>query len=165
MTALPSGRACLPALLAILALPAAAQDPGMPRILYGAPPPQVFYGTPSEAPQPRPAPPPVAAAPLPPPPQTSLTYQHGPAFLPPPSYWNRPPAWGNDPHWHAAPQRIRPTPPAQPHFVSPEAGRFEQPLPQGRYVGQPPSAPRENPFQPRPWGAPERPVYGRAPGQ
>jgi hypothetical protein len=166
MIAAPRPRACLVPLLALLALPAAAQEAGLPRVLYGTPAPQVFYGTPIDpAPAPRPAPPPVAAAPLPPPPQTSLTYQYGPAYLPPPSYWNRPPAWGSDPSWHSPPRRIRPTPPASPRFVSPESGYFERPLPQGTYVGRPPSAPRENPFQPRPWRAPEAYDQGRLPGR
>jgi hypothetical protein len=150
-------RACLIALLCGLALPAGAQapQPGLPRVFYGTPPPQVFYGTPSDpAPEPRPfAPPPLAALP-PQRPDTSVTIQSGPAFLPTPSYWNTPPAWAGPP---PRPPR-QPRPPHQRAVRQP--GPYDSPLPQGRHVGRP----SEAPFQSRPWGAPERPVYGRPPG-
>jgi translation initiation factor IF-2 len=162
-------RACLTALLVGLAAPAAAQAPdaGMPRVVYGTPSPQVLYGNPSTpAPMPEPrrtAPPPAPVAPQQP--QSSLTFQSGPAYVPPQAYWGAPPYWGGQPGWDDRPRPVRPAPPNPPRYVSPERGRFEQPLPQGRYVGRPPSAPLERPFQPRPWDAsPERPVYGRPPG-
>jgi len=156
-------RACIVALLAGLAAPAAAQapEPVLPRVLYGTPAPQVLYGAPSAtepAPEPRRALPPPEAPRQPP--QGSLTYQSGPAYVPPQAWWGVPPQWDR-------PSRpIRPAPVNPPRYVSPERGRFEPPLPQGRYVGRPPGAPLERPFQARPWGAPpERPVYGRPPGQ
>jgi len=162
-------RTCFVAMLAGLAAPAAAQapEPGLPRVLYGTPAPQVLYGNPS-APEPPPAPrraPPPAAAP-PQAPQTSLTYQSGPAYVPPQAYWGVPPgSWGRPPGWDGRPRPVRPPPTNPPRYVSPERGRFEQPLPQGRYVGRPPSAPPERPLPGRGWGAaPERPVYGRPPG-
>ncbi|WP_230165497.1 hypothetical protein [Roseomonas sp. CECT 9278] len=152
-------RACMIALLGSLAPPAAAQapEPGLPRVLYGTPAPQVLYGNPSVVeplPEPRRAPPPAAPAP-----QSSLTFQSGPAYIPPQAYW------GDQPGWDRPRRPPRPAPANPPRYVSPERGRFEQPLPQGRYVGRPPGAALERPFQPRPWGgAPERPVYGRPPG-
>jgi hypothetical protein len=150
-------RACLTVLLAALALPAAAQDPGLPRVLYGTPQPQVFYGNPSAvpaAPEPRRASPrPPPAAPPPALPQGSLSYQSGPAFIPPQAYWGWPErGWGWQPGWDGRPRAHRPPPENPPRYISPERGRFERPLPEGRYVGRPPSAP------------PERPVYGRPPG-
>jgi hypothetical protein len=161
MSTPPRRRACLTALLAALAVPAAAQapEPGLPRVFYGTPSPQVLYGAPSAPePAPRPAPPPMAAAP-PQTPQSSLTYQSGPAYLPPPAWWGGQPGWDRPPRW------VRPAPVNPPRYVSPERGRFEQPLPQGRYVGRPPSAPPERPFQGGPRGAaPGGTVYGRLPG-
>jgi hypothetical protein len=150
-------RAWFVALLASLAAPAAAQapEPGLPRVLYGTPAPQVLYGDPS-APDPAPTP---QRAPPQQQPQSSLTFQSGPAYIPPQA------PWGVAPGWDRPPRRVRPAPVNPPRYVSPERGRFEQPLPQGRYVGRPPSAPLERPFQGGPrGGAPDRPVYGRPPG-
>lgn len=152
-------RACIVALIFAIAAPAAAQapEPGLARVLYGTPAPQVLYGSPSQAepaPGPRGAPPPAA-----PPPQSSLTYQSGPAYIPPQA------EWGGQPGWGRPPRPLRPAPTNPPRYVSPERGRFEQPLPQGRYVGRPPGAALERAVQPRPWRTtPERPVYGRPPG-
>jgi hypothetical protein len=149
-------RACLTVLLAALALPSAAQapEPGLPRVLYGTPQPQVFYGNPSApapAAEPRRAPLPAPAPPAAP--QGSLTYQSGPAYIPPHAYWGMPPrGYGLQPGWDGRPRGWRPPPENPPRYVSPERGRFERPLPEGRYVGRPPSA------------APERPIYGRPPG-
>jgi hypothetical protein len=147
--------ALLGALLA-LAVPAAAQDPGpgLPRVIYGAPSPQVLYGAPS-TPDPPPAPrrpaPPAAIPPQAP--QGSLTYESGPAYLPPPAYWGVPPGgWGAQPGWDGRPRPARPAPPNPPRTISPEGGRFERPLPQGRYVGRPPGAPPEPPIRDRPRG-------------
>ncbi|WP_244459591.1 hypothetical protein [Roseomonas fluvialis] len=157
MNATQRQRACLVALLAALALPAGAQTPerGLPRVFYGTPPPQVFYGTPLEpAPAPGPvAPPPLAALP-PQVPDTSLTIQTGPAYLPPPSYWNRPPAWLGQP------ERPPRQPRAQPRRTVREPGPYDSPLPDARRVGRPSDAP----LRARPWPTPERPLYGRPPG-
>jgi hypothetical protein len=160
-------RACLPALQAALALsvavqavPAAAQapEPGLPRVFYGTPAPQVLYGNPSQ-PEPAPEPRRAPAVTPPQPPQSSLSFESGPAYIPPQAYW------GVAPGWDRPPRPARPPPPNPPRYVSPERGRYEAPLPQGRYVGRPPSAPLERPFQARPWGvAPDRPIYGRPPG-
>ena len=161
----PRRCASLAALLLGLAAPAVAQapDPGLPRVLYGTPQPQVLYGNPSMPDPdsaPRRAPPPPAPA-APQQPQSSLSFQSGPAYLPPQAYWGSPPgywgappppAWGGQPGWDGRQRPVRPPPPNPPRYVSPEGGRFEPPLPQGRYVGRPPSAP------------PEPPVYGRPRG-
>jgi hypothetical protein len=150
-------RACLTALLVGLAAPVAAQapEPGLPRVLYGTPPPQVLYGTPvtpDPAPEPRRATPPPAPVP-PQQPQSSLTFQSGPAYVPPYAYWGRPPGyWGRPPGWEGRPRHVRPPPPNPPRYISPEGGRFEPPLPQGRYVGRPPSAPPEPQVFGRPRG-------------
>ena len=148
--ALRSGRAwVLPILGLLAAAPAAAQAPeaGLPRVLYGNQNPEVIYGAPSVAPpQARPLPPPAPRAP--PAPQGSLSFESGPAYLPP-GYWgHQRPGWGLPPHWE---RPVRP-PPAPSPYVSPRGGAFEPPLPQGRYVGRPPSAP------------PAPPHYGRPPG-
>lgn len=162
----PPWRACLTALLVGLAAPVASQtpEPGLPRVLYGTPSPQVLYGNPA-TPAPAPAPEPRRAAPpavpvAPQLPQSSLTFQSGPAYVPPQAYWGAPPGywggppgyWGGQPGWDGRPRAVRPPPPNPPRYVSPQGGMFEPPLPQGRYVGRPPSAP------------PEPPVYGRPRG-
>ena len=154
----PRRRACITALLAAAPMPAAAQtpEPGLPRVLYGTPSPQVFYGTPSA---PEPAPPPRAAPqPAPsPPPQSSLSFESGPAYLPPAAWW------GGQPGWDRPPRPVRPPPPNPPRYVSPQGGMFEPPLPQGRYVGRPPSAPPE---WRRDWSpTPAPPMQGRPPGR
>lgn len=139
-------------MLAGFAMPAAAQapEPGLPRVIYGnpAPGPQVLYGPASPAPRQRP-PEPAPAAPAPmPAPQGSLTYQSGPAYLPP-AYWLPPGAWGPPVRWPHRPVEPPPTPAP---YVSPRGGAFEPPLPQGRYVGRPPSAPMTQPHYGRPPG-------------
>jgi hypothetical protein len=152
-------RTCLTVFLAALALPAVAQapEPGLPRVLYGTPQPQVFYGNPpATAPsaEPRRAPPPAPRAAAPPPtaPQGSLTYQSGPAYIPPQAWWGvQQRGWGGQPGWERPPRAWREPPVNPPRYVSPDRGRFERPLPEGRYVGRPPSAP-------------PGPVYGRPPG-
>ncbi|WP_137124489.1 hypothetical protein [Roseomonas sp. HF4] len=132
------------ALLAGAGARAQAPELSPPRVIYGTPSPSVVYGQPSTPPeatrrqaQPQQAPPP--------PPQGSLTFESGPAYLPP-AYW-LPRQDGR--HWR---QRWpdRPPPPTPTPYVSPRGGMFEPPLPQGRYVGQPP-------------GAPPQPRYGRQP--
>jgi hypothetical protein len=141
----------LPIMGILAGAPATAQtpDPGLPRVLYGTPTPDVIYGAPSLAPQqPRQAPPPQPAPRPAPAPQNSLSFESGPAYIPP-GYWLPPPHhWARPPHWD---RPVRPLPEPSP-YVSPRGGAFEPPLPQGRYVGRPPSAP---PAQPR---------YGRPPG-
>jgi hypothetical protein len=134
--------------LLFLAGPLAAQtsEPGLPRVIYGATPPQVLYG-PSSAP---PAAPEAPRIPPPAPqqaPQGSLTYESGPAYVPPPAYWVGPPAHWRPPPRHVGPPIVNPQP-----YLPPDTSRFERPLPQGRYVGRPPSAPPE-PYR-----------YGRPPG-
>lgn len=126
---------------------AQATDEGLPRVVYGATLPQVIYG-PSSAPPPAPAerPPPPAAEPEPQSPEGSLTYESGPAYLPPPVWWV-PPGHGRPPV-----RPVRPPIGNPPRYIPPDAGRYERPLPQGRYVGRPPSAPI---LPPR---------YGRPPG-
>lgn len=135
------------ALLAGTAARAQAPEPGLPRVIYGAPSPSVVYGqpsTPPEGPRRLPQQPPQQA---PPPPQGSLTFESGPAYLPPAYYWLPP---QDDGRWRQG-WRDRPPPPTPTPYVSPRGGMFEPPLPQGRYVGQPPSAP------------PPQPRYGRQP--
>jgi len=121
---------------------AAAQspEPQLPRIVYGAPTPNVIYGAPSAAPErQRRAP----EAPAPAAPSGSLTYESGPAYIPPGAWV---PGWGPPPGWTPLPQRrLRPPPTMPSPYVSPQGGAFEPPLPQGRYVGRPPSAPPETP--------------------
>lgn len=138
----------------ILALPgvAAAQDQRLPSVQYGTPLPQVLYGAPSPAPTPaeprRAAPPPPASLPPPQAPRGSLTYQSGPAYIPPYGYW------GARPHWDRPQPVWRRPGPAQDTapYVSPDAGRFERPLPGGSYVGRPPSAPPPPTYgRPRGW--------------
>ncbi|MBR0678866.1 hypothetical protein GXW74_00050 [Roseomonas eburnea] len=138
----------LPMLL--LAAGAGAQEPNaplpLPRVIYGAPEPNVIYGPSSAEPERAPpAAPPVArpATPPAPAPQGSLTYGWGPAYVPPLGYWAPPP------HWDRPPRPIRPRPEVS---VPPaRGGYYEPPQPPGSYVGRPPSAPPE----PR-WGF-ERP--------
>ncbi|WP_198374133.1 hypothetical protein [Neoroseomonas rubea] len=136
----------------ILALPCAAtaQDQRLPSVQYGAPLPQVLYGAPSPEPEQRRAPAPQAARPLPPPaaPQGSLTYQSGPTYIPPQAYWGAPPHWDRAP-----PAWRRPGPPQDTApYVSPRNGYFERPLPEGSYVGRPPSAPPPPTYgRPRGW--------------
>lgn len=145
-------RRAIPAAMALLlaAGPLGAQttepEPALPRVIYGATPPQVLYG-PSSAPpaapeEPRIAPPMPQQAP-----QGSVTYESGPAYLPPPAYWAGPPG-----HWRPPPRRVGPPIENPPRYLPPDTSRFERPLPQGRYVGRPPSAP------------PETLRYGRPPG-
>lgn len=129
-------------LLAFLAAPLAAQTPGpdLPRVVYGATPPQVIYG-PSSAPPPEPAPvrPALPAEAPRQAPRGSLTYESGPAYYPPPALWLPPPrAW----HPH------RPPPPGPPNVSprpTPPQGFFERPLSLGRDFGPPPRAPATAP--------------------
>jgi hypothetical protein len=136
--------------LACITLPTAAQspEPALPRVIYGNPGPQVLYGPSSPAPAERPVRPPPAAAPPPAAPQGSLTYESGPAYLPP-AYWGPPGAWGPPGY---RPRRPVAPPPMPAPYVSPRGGAFEPPLPQGRYVGRPPSAPMTQPHYGRPPG-------------
>lgn len=135
------------ALLATAGAGAQAPEPSLPRVIYGAPAPNVIYGAPSAAPeQPRRPPPPPEPAPVPP--RGSLSYESGPAYLPPGAWlpgWGPPPGWGSHP--------LRPPPRTPTPYVSPQGGAFEPPLPQGRYVGRPPSAPAQQPRygRPTPW--------------
>ncbi len=140
-------------ILAFVAFPvaAAAQDQRLPSVQYGTPLPQVLYGTPSPAPavpEPRRAPPPPASLPPTQAPRGSLSYQSGPAYIPPYAYWGAPPHWDRPPHVWRRPGPVQDTAP----YVSPDAGRFERPLPGGSYVGRPPSAPPPPPTYGRPRG-------------
>lgn len=130
-------RAILAAMGLLLAAgPLAAQttepEPALPRVIYGATPPQILYGpssTPPEAPEAPRVPPPVPQQV----PQGSVTYESGPAYIP---YWIGPPFRSRPPPRHVGPPIVNP-----PLYLPPDTSRFERPLPQGRYVGRPPSAP------------------------
>ena len=131
----PCALPALSILAALAAAPAAAQgtpgSPALPRVIYGTPEPSVVYGPGSRPPEPeRPRPPEPAPARPPAPPQGSLTYESGPAYLPPLGYWAVPP-------WERPHRPIRP--PVESSVPAARGGYYEAPQPPGRYVGRPPA--------------------------
>lgn len=142
-----SALTALTILAGLAAAPAAAQGSGgsqpLPRVIYGTPEPSVVYGPGSRPPEPAPPRPTEPAPARPPaPPQGSLTYQSGPAYLPPPGYWAVPP-------WDRPHRPMRP--PAESSVPAARGGYYEAPQPPGRYVGRPPATSLE------PRGGYERP--------